>query len=128
MLSPILGVFALAGLALAIMGIYGVVAFAVERRVREMGVRIALGATQQDIVRHLMKDGLQLVGVGTVAGLAGAAATGRLFAIFIVGPVTNHVPTALAMAGLFAAIALVACYLPARRSARLDPLVALRSE
>jgi putative ABC transport system permease protein len=127
-LSPILGTFALAGLALALMGIYGVVAFAVERRVREIGVRIALGATQTHIVRHLMKDGLVLIGVGTAAGLVASAAFARLFSIFIVGPVSGHVPAAVVIAVLFGVIALIACYLPARRAAGLDPLVALRSD
>jgi putative ABC transport system permease protein len=127
-LSPILGTFALAGLALALMGIYGVVAFAVERRVREIGVRIALGATQTHIVRHLMKDGLVLIGVGTAAGLVASAAFARLFSMFIVGPVSGHVPAAVVIAVLFGVIALIACYLPARRAAGLDPLVALRSD
>jgi ABC-type antimicrobial peptide transport system permease subunit len=128
LLSPILGTFAIAGFLLAAIGIYGVVAFGVERRVREMGVRVALGATGRDVVRHLMKDGVSLVLVGTLAGLAGAAATGKLLAVFVVGPVAGRIMIAVAMAMLFAAVALAACYLPARRSAKLDPMAALRAE
>jgi predicted permease len=128
LLSPILGTFAVAGFLLAAIGIYGVVAFGVERRVREMGVRVALGATGDDVVRHLMKDGVTLVLTGTLAGLAGAAATGRLLAVFVVGPVGGRVVIATVMALLFAAVALFACYLPARRSSKLDPMAALRTE
>jgi putative ABC transport system permease protein len=127
-LSPVLGTFALAAFVLATIGIYGVVAFGVERRVREMGVRIALGATDRDIVRHLMTDGTKLVVIGTLAGLAAAAVTGRLLSIFVVGPVGGRVLLAVGMAGVFAAVALVACYLPARRSGKLDPMAALRTE
>jgi predicted permease len=128
LLSPILGTFALAALVLATIGIYGVVAFGVERRVREMGVRIALGATDRDIVRHLMKDGASLVLIGTLAGLAAAAATGQLLSTFVVGPVSGRVVIAVATTGVFAGVALIACYLPARRSAKLDPMAALRAE
>lgn len=127
-LSPILGTFALAGFVLASIGIYGVVAFGVERRVREIGVRIALGATDRDIVRHQMKDGATLVLVGTLAGLAGAAATGRFFSTFVVGPASGRVLIAIAMGAAFSGVALLACYLPARRSAALDPMAALRAE
>lgn len=127
-LSPIIGTFALAAFVLATIGIYGVVAFGVERRVREVGVRIALGATGTDIMRHLMTDGTKLVLVGTLAGLAGAAATGALLSTFVVGPVIGRVVLAIVMAVVFAVVALLACYLPARRSARLDPMVALRAE
>jgi predicted permease len=128
LLSPVLGTFAVAGFILAILGIYGVVSFAVERRVREIGVRIALGATQRDIVRHMMRDGLTLIAIGITGGLAAAAALSRLFSAFIMGPVTSHLWSALAVSALFGGIAVVACYLPARRSAALDPLAALRSE
>jgi putative ABC transport system permease protein len=128
MLSMILGSFALAGLILAIMGIYGVVAFSVEQRTREIGVRIALGASGRDITRHLMRGGMQLVGIAIGLGLLAALASNRILTAFVVGTIGTHMVTAVMVALLFGAVGLAACYFPARRAAKLDPLTALRTD
>jgi ABC-type antimicrobial peptide transport system permease subunit len=110
------------------MGIYGVVAFTVEQRTREIGVRIALGASGNAIVRHMMRGGLELIGAATFLGLLASAAIGRLLTTFISGSLAAHVVTALIVGIFFACIAMLACYVPARRAAALDPLKALRAD
>lgn len=128
LLSMVLGSFAAAGLVLAMMGIYGVVAFTVEQRTREIGVRIALGATDTAIMRHVMRGGMRLVGIAMVLGLLACAATARLITAFATGSVAVHLATAFAVAIAFAGLAMGACYVPARRAAALDPLKALRAD
>jgi predicted permease len=128
MFSSVLGTFATAGLILAIMGIYGVVAFSVEQRTREIGVRIALGATSVDVIRHVMRGGLRLVGIAIVLGLAASAMVGRVLTAFVTGSTAAHLVTAVFVAIGFGAIAAAACWFPARRAAALDPLRALRAE
>lgn len=128
MLTTIFAIFASAGLILATMGIYGVVAFSVEQRTREIGVRVALGATSADVIRHLMMGGLKLVGIAIGIGLAGSMLAGKVLTAFVVGSLWSHIGTALSVGALFSVIAAVACYVPARRSASLDPLAALRAE
>jgi len=122
----LIGVFAISALALSVIGIYGVVAFGVARRTREIGIRIALGGTIRDVMRIIMVDGLRFVGIGIAIGLALAVALGRLVRTFLFG-VSSLDPVAYAaVCVLFGAVAIVACYLPARRVTRVDPLVALR--
>ena len=128
MLSTVFAIFAMSGLILATMGIYGVVAFDVAQRTREIGIRVALGATSADVVRHLMTGGLKLVAIATTIGLAASALTGRVLTAFVLGTFWGYVVTAVGVAAVFAAIAMLGCYLPARRAASMDPLVALRSE
>jgi putative ABC transport system permease protein len=120
----------LAGLALLIaaVGIYGVMAFSVSQRTREIGTRMALGSTPAQVFQLVIRDGLRLTVVGVVLGLAGAAAVARylssmLFEVSFVDPLTI-----VAMSVLLMVVALIACYIPARRATRVDPTVALRYE
>jgi putative ABC transport system permease protein len=124
----LIGVFAVSALALSIIGIYGVVAFGVARRTREIGIRIAVGGTIRDVMRIIMLDGLRFVGIGIAVGLALAVALGRLVRIFLFGVSPLDPVAYAAVCLLFGIVAIVACYLPARRVTRVDPLVALRSD
>jgi predicted permease len=119
------------GLILASVGLAGVTAYAVSQRGREIGIRVALGAQKSDVLSLVMKEGVVLVTVGTVVGLAAAWAGIRVLSglFFTVASVESSDPLLLAGAPLLLAVlALVACYLPARRSMRIDPAVALRQE
>jgi putative ABC transport system permease protein len=123
-----LGFFAASGLLLSIIGIYGVVAFAVTQRTREIGIRLALGGSSSAVVRLLLREGLRFTVPGVVIGLALAAATARVMQRFLI-ETSAFDPLAYVSAALFfALISTAACYLPGRRAARVDPLVALRSE
>jgi putative ABC transport system permease protein len=126
--SVTLGFFAVLALLLASVGIYGVMAFAVTQRTQEIGIRIALGATGPDVLKLVVKHGMKLALLGIAIGLAGAWALTR----FMTGILVDVAPTdlltfAVVPACLFVA-ALLACYLPARRATKVDPLVALRYE
>ncbi len=126
--TTLLGVFAAVALALAVLGIYGVLAFAVERRRREIGVRMALGAGRGELLRAVIGRGLALAGIGLAAGLAAALALGRAISslLYAVQPTDALVFTAVALA--LAVGTLLGCYLPACRASRIDPVVALRYE
>jgi len=124
----LLGVFAGVGLVLVAMGVYSVIAYTVSRQTHEIGIRIALGAGQSDVLRMVMRMGVRLVGLGTVAGLATSFGLTRLLAsqIFSVSP---YDPVTLsAVVAVVALSGLTACYFPARRATRVDPMVALRYE
>ena len=130
----IYGTIGLFGLVLASVGLAGVTAYSVTQRSREIGIRIALGAARGDVLRLVMSEGIVLVAVGTVLGLAGACAAARMLsgmisAIATATSASTSDPVLLVGAPLLlAALALGACYLPARRSTRIDPVVALRQE
>ena len=115
-------------LFLAALGLYGLLAYAVSRRTREIGVRVAVGARPGDVRRLVLREGLGLAAAGIVLGLAGAAAAARLLArlLYEVGP-ADPVMFAAGPLVLLAVVA-VACLLPARRATRVDPVVALRTE
>ncbi|MCF3649871.1 ABC transporter permease [Synoicihabitans lomoniglobus] len=120
--------FALLGLALAAVGIYGVIAHLVTLRTAEFGVRLALGASPRNVLRLVLRQGLTLTVIGLMLGLVGAWTLGR-FLHGIMPRLSTAAPgTILALAGLLLIVAGVACYLPARRATRVDPLDALRSE
>jgi predicted permease len=124
----LLGLFAAAGLALAAVGIYGVVSFLVAQRRRELAVRVAVGASAGNVLWLVLKDGLQMAAMGAAMGLIGAWATQKLIArlLFGVSPVD---PLTLAGSAVFlVAVVLAACWAPARRAARVDPCMALRAE
>jgi len=120
--------FGLLALLLASIGLYGVLAYAVERRTREIGIRMALGAQTGNLLKLVVRQGMALVAIGLVSGLAGALALTRFIAgqLYGVGPADPT--TFVVISLLLTAVALVACYLPARRAAKVDPMVALRSE
>jgi putative ABC transport system permease protein len=126
--SRLMGAFAAVALILAVVGIYGVNAHAVTQRRRELGVRIALGALPSDVLRETLGEGIKLSGIGIVLGLAGAFALSSLLRSMLVGVTEINSLTLLGAAGLLAAVALVACYIPARRATKIDPASALRQE
>ncbi len=128
--SPVLlaGLFAGAALLLAIIGLYGTMAYAVAQRTREFGIRLALGAQRGAVLRMVLREGVRLAAIGLVAGVVTSLLAGRVLASLLYG-VTAHDPLALAaVAALLALVALFACLLPARRATKVDPMIALRSE
>ena len=120
--------FAGLALALALVGVYGVVAYAVAQRTREIGIRVALGATRRDVVALVVKSGAMWSIAGIVAGLAGAFATSRLISGLLFGVTAGDPATFVTIAAVMVAVALTASYVPARRAASLDPVTALRTE
>jgi putative ABC transport system permease protein len=122
--AAILGVLAL---ALASLGLYAVMAYDVTHRTREIGVRLALGAGADDVVRLVLAGAIRLLGTGLVIGLAGAIVAGRLLRQFLFDVSTVDPLTFLLVPAFLAVVAIAACYLPARRASRIAPLDALRS-
>jgi predicted permease len=122
----LLGGFAFCALLLSAVGIYGLVAYAVAQRTRELGIRMALGACARDVVQLILGNGGRLIAGGIVAGLAGAVALTRLIASMLFGVSATDLATFGITTVILAAVALVACYVPARRASRIDPVVALR--
>jgi putative ABC transport system permease protein len=126
--TTVLGVFALTALLLAALGIYGVMAYTVSRRTNEIGIRIALGACMADIVRMVLRQGARLTFIGIGVGLAGSLALGRLISSFLFGITAYDPITFISVVVVLTSAALLACYLPARRAAKVDPMEALRYE
>lgn len=124
----LLGVFAGVALLLAAIGIYGVMSYAFSQRTNEVGIRMALGAQRRDILRMALGEGMRIVVIGLASGLLGAASMTRVFRsmLFEVGPADPI--TFLSVAAILAGVALFACYIPAQRATRVDPLTALREE
>ncbi|MGH9643410.1 MAG: FtsX-like permease family protein, partial [Terriglobales bacterium] len=120
--------FGLLAMALAAVGIYGVLAFSVSRRTHDIGVRLALGAHQGDLLRLIIREGMTLALEGIVLGVAGAIAVTRLMASLLYGVSATDPATFIVVAVLLAVVAMLACYVPARRALRVDPIVALRYE
>ena len=128
MAATLLSAFGMLALLLAALGIYGVLAYSVSRRTREIGVRMALGAQVPDVLRLVLLQGLGLAIAGLVLGLAGALTLTRVFRGFLFEVQPLDPPTFCTVVVLLAAVALFACWLPARRAARVDPMIALRAE
>jgi len=124
----LLGIFAALALVLSALGIYGVTAYGVTQRTRELGVRIAIGAQRADVLRMVLVGAVKLAALGVGLGLAGALIGARLLASQLYGVGARDPLTYAAMSALLAAVALVASWLPARRATRVDPMVALRAE
>jgi putative ABC transport system permease protein len=124
----LLATFAAVAVVLAAVGIYGVISYAVSRRTHEIGVRIALGATPRGVVRLIIGQGMRVVAVGILAGVAGALALSRLMTSVVYGVRVTDPLTYGGVAALLAAVAFVASYVPARRATRIDPLSAMRTE
>jgi putative ABC transport system permease protein len=124
----LLGVFACVAVALAGVGIYGVISYSVAQRTREIGVRVALGAQRRDVLRLVLGRGLGLAGAGIALGLAGALAVTRVISSLLFGVGARDPVTFAAVAALLAFVALLACLAPARRATKVDPMVALRYE
>jgi putative ABC transport system permease protein len=123
--AAILGVSGLIGMFLAGLGLYGVIAYSVAQRVQEIGIRTALGADRRDVEWLVVREGARILVMGSIAGLALTYAALRLTARFVTLPEMDA-GTWIVVPAILAAVTLLACYLPARRAARLDPLVALR--
>jgi putative ABC transport system permease protein len=124
----LLAVFALSALGLAVLGIYGVVSYSVAQRTSEFGVRIALGATPSDVLQNALGGSLVVILSGLAAGIAGSLAMSRLLSGYLFGVSATDASTFAFLALLLFAIALAACYIPARRAGKVDPIAALRYE
>src|SRR6185436_9014896 len=122
------GLFGGLAMSLSAVGIYGLLSHAVAQRTQEMGIRLALGAQVSDVLKLVLKQGMMLAVMGEAIGLAGALVLTRLMRGLLFGVTPNDVTTFGAVIVTLTVVALLACYLPARRATRVDPLIALRSE
>jgi ABC-type antimicrobial peptide transport system permease subunit len=126
--AALLSLFALIGLLLTAFGIYGVVSLLVNQRTQEIGIRMALGATQSQVVGIVVWQASVWIGVGAVAGILGSLVMARWIGSMLFGVRANDPVTLAAAAGALVLVAVIAAWIPARRTAKVDPMVALRYE
>jgi len=124
----LLGIFAAVALTLSMVGIYGVISYSVNQRLHEIGLRLALGAQRFHIFKMVVGEGLLLTVIGIAVGIAGAVAFGRVMASLLFGVVTTDLTIFAGVSLLLALVAFMACYLPARKATKVDPMIALRNE
>jgi putative ABC transport system permease protein len=124
----LLAVFAVVGTFLALMGIYGVLSLSVNTRQREIAIRMAVGAQRRDVLGLILGEGLKLIGLGLLAGLGVAVILAQVLRAFLFGVEPADPLTFASIAVLFTAVALLACYIPARRATKVDPMKGLRYE
>jgi len=128
MIMEIVGTMGMVGLSLALVGLYGLVAYSVARRTHEIGIRMAIGARRADVLKMVLQQGLKLSLLGIVIGGAISVATNRLLAAGLVGLAKPTAATYIAVPVLLLVVTLAACYLPAHRASRVEPMKALRYE
>jgi putative ABC transport system permease protein len=124
----VLGVFAAVGFVLVAVGVYSVIAYTVSRQTHEIGIRIALGAARADVLRMVIRMGLQLIAIGAAAGLAVSLVATRVIASQLWGISPHDPATLVGVVMAMTAVGLAACYFPARRAMKVNPIVALRYE
>lgn len=124
----VLGLFAGIAVSLAAVGIYGVMSYTINERTHEIGIRMALGAHRVDVLRLVGRLWLKLTGIGVAVGVGLAMAVARLISTVLFGVTPTDPLTYVAMAVALAGVAMLACYIPARRAVKVDPIVALRYE
>jgi ABC-type antimicrobial peptide transport system permease subunit len=125
--AALAAVFGVLGLVLAVVGVYGVISYAASQKTQEIGIRMALGAQPEDILKLILRQGFVIVAVGLVLGMIAALALARVVGNFLTVSPMDPV-TYLSVSALLMIVALLACYIPARRAMRVDPMVALRHE
>jgi ABC-type antimicrobial peptide transport system permease subunit len=126
--AGLVGIFGIIGLILAALGVYGVLAFQVAQRTREFGIRVAIGATETDVLGGVVRSGLRLAIIGAIVGLVLAAAATKLIAAFLFGIQPLDPITFVAVPLVLIAVALLASYIPARRATLIPPTEALRTD
>jgi putative ABC transport system permease protein len=124
----LVGIFGVVALVLAMAGVFGVMAYSVSRRTREIGVRVAMGARSRDVLTMILSQGMRTIMIGVLIGVAGALALTRALSSLLFGITATDPLTFAAVIALLIATALLACYIPARRASKVDPMVALRYE
>jgi ABC-type antimicrobial peptide transport system permease subunit len=127
-LTAVTALYALLALFLAALGLFGVLAHSVSRRTQELGIRMALGAARQHVLLMVLREGLLLTAAGILTGLGGAMALTRVMSSVLFGVSPTDPLVYVSISAVLLLVAVAACYLPARRATRVDPLIALRSE